>query len=55
MIARTLLTSILLGLASHAAAAADPPSKRMADGREWTTKNADVEKLSAFAVRCVRD
>lgn len=43
MVMRTLVTSILLGLAAPVAAADGPPAKRMADGKAWTTRNLDVD------------
>jgi uncharacterized protein (TIGR02145 family) len=43
MAVRTLITSIACALAAASAAAEGPPFKRMADGKEWTTRNLDVE------------
>lgn len=41
------LVAILAGLCA-AVSAQGPPSKRMADGRDWTTRNADVEIAPSF-------
>jgi len=38
-----LVASIVLGLAAGVAAAEGPTAKRMADGKEWTTRNLDVD------------
>ena len=48
MALRMLLTSLVLVLATDIAAADGLPSKRMADGKEWTTKNLDVEVAPSF-------
>ena len=37
-----------LGLAAAAGSAQQPPSKRMADGREWTTANLNVSTASSY-------
>jgi uncharacterized protein (TIGR02145 family) len=42
---RTLMwvAAMLMGLAANVVAADGPPAKRMADGKEWTTRNLDVD------------
>lgn len=47
MIARTLLATVFLAWTADALAQG-PPSKRMADGKEWTTRNLDVEVAPSF-------
>jgi uncharacterized protein (TIGR02145 family) len=46
MIARALAAAVFLMVA--AGVVQGPPSKRMADGKEWTTKNLDVEVSPSF-------
>ena len=45
---RMLLASLVLALAADIAAADGPPFKRLADGKEWTTRNLDVEVSPSF-------
>jgi uncharacterized protein (TIGR02145 family) len=47
MVARTLVATLFLAWAADGGAQG-LPSKRMADGKEWTTKNLDVEVSSSF-------
>lgn len=42
MTVRVVVAAVLLGLAADVAADG-PPAKRMADGRQWTTRNLDVD------------
>lgn len=47
MIARALVAILLLAWAAGGSAQG-VPSKRMADGKEWTTKNVDVDVSPSF-------
>jgi len=55
MAIRMLLTSIVMGLAAHVAAAEGPPAKRMADGKEWTTRNVDADVTPSFCYDGIAD
>ena len=48
MTASARVAAVVLALTAGLWAADGPPSKRMADGKEWTTKNLDVEVAPSF-------